>query len=254
MKTGLVSVTFRNRSVEEVLALCRKNRAETIEWGGDVHVPAGAYGTAARVARKTRDSGVELVSYGSYYRVGEKQDKPFEVIVKTAQCLDSPCIRVWAGAVSSRTAEEAYFQRVEEELREISRLADREGIRIALEYHRNTLTEDWKSALRLVEETGAPNLYLYWQPNPDISHEERMAELEHLRERICSVHTFYWEKGNIRKPLSDGAAAWREYAEILGGKEIPFMIEFVKEDSEKQFGEDMESLRRILVKVPDYKR
>lgn len=38
---GLTSVTFRNRSAEDILQLCRAIGIDDIEWGGDVHVPPG---------------------------------------------------------------------------------------------------------------------------------------------------------------------------------------------------------------------
>ena len=248
MKIGLVSVTFRNRSAEEVLSLCRENGVDVIEWGGDIHVPTGDYETAKRVGEMTRAGGMEVFSYGSYYRLGEQEDweKAFAPVLRTAECLQGSYIRVWAGTKSSRMAGEEDFRNAEEELRQICRMAEQSGMRIALEYHRNTLTEDWKSALRLAEETKAPNLFLYWQPNPDISQEEKLEELRRLRDWICNVHTFFWEKGNIRRPLKEGESMWSEYAEMLKGKDIPYMLEFVKDDEEQQFFEDLETLRHLL--------
>lgn len=249
MKTGLVSVTFRNRSVEEILSLCKENNVDVIEWGGDIHVPAGDYKKAEEVGRQTRKQGMEVFSYGSYYRLGKEKDweESFYQVLKTAVYLKCLYIRVWAGSVSSKKAGKEDFEKVEEELKQICKMAAREEIGIALEYHRDTLTEDWQSALRLLREVDEPNLSLYWQPNPDISHGERMEELEHLKDWICNVHTFFWEKGNIRRPLSEGVDMWRDYVKILREKDIPYMLEFVKDDEESQFNEDMEILQKHVL-------
>ena len=33
MKSGLVSVTFRGKNTDEIIALCKKNAVDVIEWG-----------------------------------------------------------------------------------------------------------------------------------------------------------------------------------------------------------------------------
>lgn len=47
VKTGLVSVTFRQKSVEEIAALTAEAGLSGVEWGGDVHVPPGDREAAA---------------------------------------------------------------------------------------------------------------------------------------------------------------------------------------------------------------
>ena len=37
MKSGLVSVSFRQKTPLEICALCRKANLSAVEWGGDVH-------------------------------------------------------------------------------------------------------------------------------------------------------------------------------------------------------------------------
>ena len=38
MKPGILSITFRKISPQQIIDLCVENRLQTIEWGGDVHV------------------------------------------------------------------------------------------------------------------------------------------------------------------------------------------------------------------------
>ena len=38
---GLVSISFRSKSVEEIALAARDAGLEAIEWGGDVHTPHG---------------------------------------------------------------------------------------------------------------------------------------------------------------------------------------------------------------------
>src|SRR5699024_11543257 len=49
----LCSVTFRERSVEEVIDVAQKAGLQGIEWGADVHVPPGNLRRAMKVYDKT---------------------------------------------------------------------------------------------------------------------------------------------------------------------------------------------------------
>lgn len=70
LKTGLVSITFRNLKVEEIIDLVVKAGLDAIEWGGDIHVPHGDIKKACKVARLMKKADLEMAAYGSYYRVG----------------------------------------------------------------------------------------------------------------------------------------------------------------------------------------
>ena len=50
VKTGLVSVTFRQKSVEEIAALTAEAGLSGVEWGGDVHGLPGDREAARRAA------------------------------------------------------------------------------------------------------------------------------------------------------------------------------------------------------------
>ena len=41
LNIGLTSVTFRNLTPSEIITYCKKNKINRIEWGSDVHIPAG---------------------------------------------------------------------------------------------------------------------------------------------------------------------------------------------------------------------
>lgn len=80
----------------ELIAACRRAGLQGIEWGGDVHVPHGNLEVAREVAARTREAGLEIPSYGSYYRVGrdESAQVSFARVLDTAVVLQTPLIRV----------------------------------------------------------------------------------------------------------------------------------------------------------------
>lgn len=247
---GLVSVTFRKLNYKEIVELCNKAGIHCIEWGGDIHVPTGDYEKAAEVGAYSRAHGIHTFSYGSYYFLckSAKEGMRFSTVLNTAQALGCSTIRIWAGNQGSSSSSDTYFHEAVSELKEICSTAQKHQIKIALEYHPNTLTDNKESALRLVKSVDSPNLFLYWQPNPDISLDERIRELNLLKPYICNVHVFSWEIGGIRYPLSHGTKEWHKYLKITDTPEIPYMLEFVKDDSEEQFLDDAETLKRILSK------
>ena len=114
MKPGLLSITFRKCSPQQVIDLCAENRLQTIEWGGDVHVPHGDLAVAAEVGRNTRRRGLDVAAYGSYYELAASPANglEFSSVLASAVALETKAIRVWAGNRGSALADAAFRQAV----------------------------------------------------------------------------------------------------------------------------------------------
>lgn len=250
-KTGLCSVTFRDLSAEAVIDLAKQAGLNGIEWGGDVHVPPNNHERAEEVGKITREAGLDVIAYGSYYRVGIANEIPFEEILKTAVLLSAPAIRVWAGRKGSDLADEAYREQVIKDTKRISELAQEENIDICFEYHRKTLTDTPESAVQLMEDVNYSNVYLYWQPSIGIRTKERVANIEKIKPWLSYIHVFYWKEIE-RYPLVDGENEWREYIKVINQENTGkfryryFMLEFVKDDEKQQLYEDAAILKKLL--------
>ncbi len=61
---GLVSITFRQLTAAEIIALMTQAGLAAIEWGGDIHVPHGDEAQARAVARMGADAGLHVAAYG----------------------------------------------------------------------------------------------------------------------------------------------------------------------------------------------
>lgn len=246
VKPGLVSITFRKLSVEEITVLAAEAGLKGIEWGGDVHVPHGDVETARRVRQLTLDAGLEVAAYGSYYRCSDHV--PFSDVLNSAAALGAPVIRVWAGTKGSHEVLAEERAAVVENARRIADLAAEAGIKIAFEYHGDTLTDTPASAAELLKEIDHDNVYSYWQPLPTLSVEERLAGLELVKPRLANLHVFSWTDKAERLPLAEGEALWKQYFALIDdlAHERYAMIEFVQDDDPHQLLQDAKTLHRWL--------
>ena len=65
MLTGVASVSFRKNSVEEIIRAAKAAGLQGIEWGSDIHVPAGDVSRARDVRRLTEEAELRVTSYGT---------------------------------------------------------------------------------------------------------------------------------------------------------------------------------------------
>lgn len=249
-KVGICSITFRNLSCEQLIEEVKKVGLDAIEWGSDVHVLPNDIERAREVGDLTRAAGLEVSSYGSYYRVGIENEFSFEEVLASAVALGAKHIRVWAGRLGSLDVNQDYFEAVVLDSKRIAKLAKEKGIVVSYEYHGKTLTDTVESALRLLEEVNSSNMQLYWQPAVGLKIDERIANIKAVEKYLTNVHVFNWQQIK-RLPLKEGKDEWLRYLKEIDLSTNPiepryFLLEFVKEDSLKQFYEDAKALIDII--------
>lgn len=251
-QTGLVSITFRHSAPSQIAALVARAGLQAIEWGGDVHVPHGDLHAAREVRTLTRDAGLQVAAYGSYYRAGHSQAEgdSFQGVLDAALELGAPVIRVWAGKQNAEEADTGYRNGIIGDLQRICDLAANAGVQIATEFHRGTLTNTATSTRQLLEEAGHPALKTLWQPRVGASTGQARADLQLLLPWLAHLHVFQWQETQ-RRPLARGAAAWREYLTLAQGTGAPrpALIEFVRNDAPAQFLEDAHTLRSWIASL-----
>lgn len=248
IETGLVSISFRDLSAEELIKATKAAGLAGIEWGGDVHVPPGNVEEAKRVCELTEAAGMKVFSYGSYYIAGEQPIEAFLPILESAKALGAPIIRIWAGDKATWRADAAYIDQVIADTQKVCDLAARENIGISYEYHGWTLTDNRFSACDVHREIGKDNMSLYWQPNPYLSHEDNLLALKMVLPSLSNVHVFHWDCGMNRFPLESGSQVWKDYLNVIKADEKShrLMFEYVKDDRLEQLNEDAQTLRRLL--------
>lgn len=248
LNTGLVSITFRKLGTDEIARHMKNCALDTVEWGGDIHVPplnAAAIGAAVAASR---ENSVKISSYGSYYRcVGD--DEAINAEISTAAALGADYIRVWAGEHWSNDIDESGRAAVVSNIKKTCKCARERNLTVCPEFHQGTLTDELDSALKLVDEVAEDNFKLYWQPNQFKDDEYNLRAIRGVLPYLTNVHVFSWV-GNDKYPLKDGERMWRKYIDIIrsDGRDHNLMLEFVCDGTVEQLYRDAEVLNEWLNK------
>ena len=248
IRPGIASVTFRKHSVEQIVDYAYRAGLAAVEWGGDVHVPAGNIDAAGEARVLTKSAGLDVASYGSYYRVGCGGD--FGAVAETAKALGAPMIRVWAGDRGSDKADAAWWETVVDDTRRIADIAGLAGSRLGFEFHGNTLTDTAQSAQHLLERIDGTRVSTYWQTPLTLTPEACMNSLEQVSPWLSNLHVFHYEDGG-RSALERGADQWRRYlahATALGGDRYA-LLEFVEGDEPDNLMRDAGALNALLAEL-----
>lgn len=241
---GLVSVTFRSLTVEEIIDLCKSNNLTCIEWGSDVHIRSGDFKAAERAGESCLKNGIIPCSYGSYYRMGQGIYE-FSKYLDTARALGAKVIRIWAGTKSPKVLLPSEYDALLREGTELARLAEKAGIIIATECHLDTLTEDARTAAGFIKKIDSPFFATYWQPNQFKTFGQNEFSAELLSPFTVGIHIFNWDQ-NGRHPLFEAKEKWTAYLSHFSGDNIPVMLEFMHDDRPESLAPTASQLSEIL--------
>ena len=247
-KLGLVSVSFRELTAERIVEIARDHCLEAIEWGGDIHVPSGNIEAARAVGELTRSSGLKVTEYGSYYRLGVSAADDIDKVVTSACALGTGVVRVWAYNKGSEEITADEYKKTVEDARRICSLYPE--LEFCTECHNNTLTDDYRFNLKLIEDVDMPNFAAFWQPNQHKSHEYNLESAMALAPHVRSVHVFAWE-GNHKYPLERHRDRWIEYLKIFAehskkDTNVNLMLEFMHDNAPASLGETAIELKNIV--------
>ncbi len=268
LKAGLCTVTFSKKPIEEVLDLTEKAGLGAIECFGGCHAGPGDIEKARMVKAACAEKGIDIPSYGSYYRtgVGGKDGETFESVLETAVELGCGNIRVWAGDRNFGEADSGFLSKAAEDTLRIADMAKRHDMTVSFEFHKGSLTDTNENALKFAEMVDRANVKFYWQPPNGESYNYCMEGLEMLGERLGNVHVFHWTVGSpnenkvdpgnppkwpddfYRHNLEQGRGLWYDYLKYVNGLEGSryCFLEFVKDDSAENFIKDAATLTDII--------
>ena len=107
-KLGLCSVTFRKKSMEEIVKIAKNAGVSYIEWGGDVHVRSVDDAKKAKALCDKAD--IKISSYGSYVNSISYDEKKWIETCEITKAMSAQSIRIWLGKKNSQVTSEAEYQ------------------------------------------------------------------------------------------------------------------------------------------------
>lgn len=243
-QAGLVSVSFRPLSPEEVVKAMVGSGLKYVEWGSDVHAPCTDDARLAEIVELQKKYGVVCCSYGTYFRLGVNPIEEFPAYIRAAKILGTNMLRVWAGKAKLEDQTPEWRKMIIEEAKKAALLAEEAGVIVCTECHRNTMTQTKEFALELMEGVNSPAFRTYWQPNPSITAEENLEYIRLLKPYVTHLHVFHREC-DTPVPLAQGAEDWKAYlAEFSGDRAA--LLEFMYDGKVETLPAEAQTLRKIF--------
>ena len=247
-KKGVVSVSFRDKTPEEIVESAAESGLECIEWGSDVHVPFNNLENAREVFEKTAQKGLFVSSYGTYFGIDRDGLSELNCYMETAKALHTDKMRIWPpGKPSKKIIADGEWKSYVKKTSRLAQVAEKSGIVLMLECHPFTLTDDYNAALEFFEAVNQPNLRLCWQPNQYKSLDYNLKSIKKLKRYIENVHVFNWDKTQ-RYPLEDGIEIWKSYLKEIEETSHCLLLEFMHDDKFSSLPQTAAALDEIIKK------
>lgn len=248
-ESGLVSVSFRGLTPEEIIKQTARNGLSCIEWGGDVHLPPADIRRAYGIARQTNTAGLRVSSYGSYFRIGITPIGQFADVLATAVALGAKLLRVWAYDRYLGDECGEVWDGLVESARTIAQMPAKADVKVCLECHNRTLTEEYHSAIRFLQAVDHPALRMYWQPNEYRDFAYNLDAARALAPYTECIHVFHWD-AQKHYPLRNGMSEWEAYLSVFQAqireKTLPLLLEFMPDNRVESLQDEAMTLRKLI--------
>ena len=97
MDLGLVSISFRGLTAEQIMQAVKNAGLTCVEWGSDVHAPYNAPEKLAEIVALQQQYGVDCSSYGTYFWLGWDDIAQLPDYICAAKKLGTNILRLWCG-------------------------------------------------------------------------------------------------------------------------------------------------------------
>lgn len=243
-KTGLCSVSFRKNTAEEIVEAVASAGLDFIEWGSDVHAPHDGTKNLQNIAALCDRYGIRCSSYGTYFRIGQTDLAELHGYISAAKLMGTDRLRLWCGVKGSAVTDENEKKELFANCRKAAKIAEDEGVTLAMECHSWTYTDTAETIVELMEEVDSDNFRMYWQPSQYRTFEENVRHIKLTGKYVKDIHVFNWEK-DYRYPLADAVSQWQEYLSHIDGDHT-LLLEFMPDDSIESLAAEAEALHSII--------
>lgn len=241
---GLVSVSFRGHSPEEILRAAADAGLTCIEWGSDIHAPCGDTERLREIAMLQAHHGLTCSSYGTYFRLGHTPLGELARYIAAAKVLGTDTLRLWGGDKRGEDMSPHERERFTDICRKAARMAEEAGVTLCLECHRQSITETPAYGTALLEAVDSPCFRTYWQPFQWLDTEGSLAVARAYAPYVRHIHVFNW-RGDSRFPLREAAEDWRRYLSVFDTPRT-LLLEFMPDDRIGTLPAEAAALREIV--------
>ena len=245
---GLVSVSFRKHTPEEIVKAVKSAGLTCIEWGSDIHAPCRDTDRLHELARLQEEYGITCSSYGTYFRLGQTPMEELTDYITAAKQLGTNLLRLWCGNKSGADMTEAERRALLTDCRRAAAIAKEQGVTLCMECHHDTFTERPEDSLALMQAVNSPRFRMYWQPFQWLEARENLSIAQSLAPYVEVVHVFQWKSPKLnprRFSLYEGIDEWRAYLKAIPAPRT-LLLEFMPDDRLDTLPTEAEALRTMI--------
>ena len=242
-KLGLCSVTFRKKSVAQVILIAKKAGIDYIEWGGDIHVTTVE---DARIVKSLCDNeGIKISSYGSYFNSIEYDEEKWIQVCEIAKEMEAPSIRIWLGKKNSEEMSNKEYRTLLENTKKMCDIASGYRLDVCPECHDNTFNNNTDAFLRLKKDLQKDNFKTYFQSRY-FRMEYDLDRIDRTFEFIRDVHISYRDLKKEQLHRKKDIFYLDKLLKKLKSKSFDgiVMVEFVDFNSERVFYRNVRKLKK----------
>ena len=247
-KCGIVSVSFREHTPEQIIKAAKEAGLSCVEWGSDIHAPRNNPEALQEIVKLQDEYKVSCSSYGTYFRLGMSDINEQEYI-DAAKSLGTDILRVWCGD----KAYQSYSQEEKElflaECKKASQIAKENGVILCMECHHGTFTDTKEGMKDLMETVNSEHFLMFWQPNQYVSNDTNCEYAQAVTQYCKAIHVFNWE-GTNKLPLSQGENLWKKYLGILKDTDT-LLLEFMPDDKIESLKNEASALIKITKEMDE---
>lgn len=240
---GLVSVSFRDKTPEEILKAMQRVGLLHIEWGSDVHAPCTDTARLRELADLQKEYGITCCSFGTYFRLGKTPLAELPDYIAAAKTLGTDILRLWCGTKSGTQMTADEREELLAACRAAAEIAAREDVVLCMECHKKTFTERPTDAVWLMEQVSSPHFRMYWQPFQWQTAGQNAENAKLLAPFAAHIHVFNW-KGEDKLPLGDAVAEWQTYLAHFSTPRT-LLLEFMPDGQLETLAAEATALREI---------
>ena len=242
-RLGLVSVSFRNHTPENILSAMRDAGLSVIEWGSDVHAPAYDREKLLEIAELQKKYGIECSSYGTYFEFGKNSLDELPAYIEAAKILGTDILRLWCGNKSGYNMTDGEREELFALCKAAAKVAEESGVTLCMERHEKSFTERGEDALLLMNTVNSPSFRMYWQPALALSPEENVELAKMLSPFTENIHVFNYHDG-ARHTLFEVVDTWRAYLREFSTPRT-LLMEFLPDNRLETLKTEADALREM---------